>query len=173
MKVGVHGGERLETIVERKRREDEEHGYFLWGYGGALCHPEHQVKVLAQSARLAGSPLWLLMIPTASRHLAREDEVASRFASERGGWEPLAETQNVRASRYALVCHGLEECELRVDLGAYMVAVGPSRTTPVSSYLRGRVDKACAERAAHAGEESSVRVRLLARLVQPYAVYVA
>jgi hypothetical protein len=174
MKVGVHGGESLDSIVNRKRREQADHGYFLWGYGGTLCHPQTQVDPFVERAthEAVGESVMVVMIPTLSRHLGREN-VATHYSSDRREWRALKGSQVVTASRFALVCRNLVSPEqpCAVNLAAYAVAVGPSQGKPVSHYLRGRVDKACAERATgDDGREVDAQVILTAELVHPFAV---
>jgi hypothetical protein len=179
MKVGVHAGETLESIVSRKRREEAEHGSFLWGYGGTLCHPLNQVAALVDEARGAGHDVVLAMIETQSRHVGGSDLVASHASADGQDWAPLAPTQVVRGSRYALVGTALERCDLTVDLSAYAVAAGPSTGQPVSTYVRGRVDKACATRRYGAltdkprwVADKPVKLAMRARLLPPHALFV-
>jgi hypothetical protein len=37
MKAGVHAGEDLAAILERKQRETATAGWCVWGYGGSAC----------------------------------------------------------------------------------------------------------------------------------------
>lgn len=39
MKVGMHAGESLEDILERKQAEVDRVGFAMWGYGGPTCPP--------------------------------------------------------------------------------------------------------------------------------------
>jgi len=57
-----------------------------------------------------------------------------------------------------------------LDLGTYEVAIGPKEGAPSTSYLRGRVDKACARLASSPQEADRARVVLRADLVAPFAV---
>src|SRR4051794_17156282 len=59
MKVGVHAGEPLDSIILRKQEEERMSAFLLWGYGGTLCHPSTQVRPFAEQAALAGRPLYL------------------------------------------------------------------------------------------------------------------
>ena len=38
MKVGTHANEPFDEIFERKRKEIEDEGFALWGYGGNTGH---------------------------------------------------------------------------------------------------------------------------------------
>ena len=54
--------------------------------------------------------------------------------------------------------------------GAYEIAIGPKEGTALASYLRGRVDKACARLASSPRASDRLAVVLRAELVAPYAV---
>ena len=49
MKVGSHAQESLEDIIERKRKEIEDAGFALLGYGGNTCPPVSMVQPFARS----------------------------------------------------------------------------------------------------------------------------
>jgi hypothetical protein len=61
MKVGTHAQEELSEIIARKRREIDEAGFAMWGYGGNTCHPTSIVQPFARSA---SAPIILCMQPT-------------------------------------------------------------------------------------------------------------
>jgi hypothetical protein len=171
MKVGVHGGEGFSDIIARKQSEERTEGRFLWGYGGSLCHPITQVAPFVQRAVSSGSDVWLVMIPTRSRH-TNVGQIASDASPDGQSWVPISSGHRVASSKFALVCTGLEDLEEPLDAGMYEVAVGASQGRPVESYLQGRVDKACAERSQGDWRGSFLLPTVFrARLTHPYAVF--
>ncbi len=164
MKVGVHLGEPWETIVERKLAEERSVGVAYWGYGGSVCHPITQVQPFAGQ----GSPVTVLMVRTPSNFYGSPTPAIAASSNGRS-WEPIP--QGVSTSgRYALVLRSLRETHEELDLGAYEVAIGPKEGSPLASYLRGRVDKACARSAPTLRDAGRLRVVMRAELVPPYAV---
>ncbi len=164
MKVGVHLGEPWEAIVERKRAEDRVAGIAYWGYGGSVCHPITQVQPFAEQ----GSPVEVLMIRTSSDFLGTSTPAVAASTDGRS-WEPIPAGVTT-SGRYALVLRSLRATTDELDLGAYEVAIGPKEGTPVTSYLRGRVDKACARLVSVPRAPDRVPIVLRADLVAPYAV---
>jgi len=164
MKVGVHLSEPWRAIVERKLAEERAAGVAYWGYGGSVCHPLTQVQPFAEQ----GLPVAVLMIRTVSDFLGNSTPAVAESRDGRA-WEPIP--QGVTTSgRYALILRSLRETTEELDLGAYEVAIGPKDGTPLTSYLRGRVDKACARLASTPRGSDRLRVVLRADLVAPYAV---
>ena len=164
MKVGVHLSEPWEAIVGRKLEEERAAGIAYWGYGGSVCHPFTQVQPFAEQ----GSPITVLMIRTVSDFLGSSTPAV---AASRDGtsWEPIPRGV-MTSGRYALILRSLRETTEELDLGAYEVAIGPKIGTPLASYLRRRVDKACARLTPTplVSDRRSVVVR--ADLVAPFAV---
>jgi hypothetical protein len=164
MKVGVHLSEPWEAIVERKLAEEQVAGVAYWGYGGSVCHPFTQVQPFAEQS----SPVAVLMIRTSSDFLGISTPAVAASRDGRA-WEPIP--QGVMTSgTYALILRSLRETTEELDLGAYEVAIGPKEGTPLASYLRGRVDKACARLAPTPRGSDCLQVVLRAELVAPYAV---
>jgi hypothetical protein len=175
MKVGTHAREPLEDIIARKKREIEQAGVAYWGYGGNTCHPQTMVQPFAQSYKKRGSVVHLCMHPMDSKHFA-ERVRAERYSVDGINWNPIHEAINVLGSRYALVVKDLHREEFELPLAATRVAVGHSVGASGSTYVSGRVDKACLEVASDPEKvdkkEPRVQIRLVAELVEPYAVYV-
>ncbi|MBZ5561679.1 MAG: hypothetical protein LAP13_04600 [Acidobacteriia bacterium] len=175
MKVGNHAQEPLDQIIARKSREIEEAGFSLWGYGGNTCHPEKMVQPFARSYERRGDVIYLCMEPMESKHFA--DPIRADECSIDGiTWDEIPPQINVRGSRYALAIKNLREEEFDFDLATTRVALGNSVGLSGSRYIRGRVDKACLEIREEAdiagAAQQAVRIRLIAELVAPYAVYV-
>jgi hypothetical protein len=167
MKVGTHAQEELPDILVRKRKEVEEAGFAMWGYGGNTCHPTTKVQPFAKATN---QPIILIMQPMESRHFA-EPLRAEEFSADGIHWNPIPRTINVVGSRYALCIDTLTEVEETIDLGQMRVAIGNSQGLSGSQYVRGRVDKGCFEVVDSVlGESKPVDIGATAKLVAPYAV---
>ena len=172
MKVGTHAREPLPDIIARKRKEIQDAGYALWGYGGNTCHPLTSVQPFARDFAKRDGVIYLVMEPMESKHFAIPDR-ADEFSIDAVQWQEVPAAISVRGSRYALAIDTLEEEDFELSLGDTRVAVGNSLGRRGNDYIKGRVDKACleiVEEAPHAGEARSAHIGLAARLVEPYAV---
>lgn len=172
MKVGTHAREPLADIIARKRREIDDAGYALWGYGGNTCHPLTSVQPFARDFARRDGIIYLVMQPMESKHFAIPDR-AQESSADGVHWREVPAPINVRGSRYALAISSLDEDEFELPLGQTRVAVGNSLGRRGDRYIRGRVDKACLEvvdEPFEADQASPVRIGLVARLVEPYAV---
>ena len=143
MKYGVHASENVEHIITRKQAEISTAGQMFWGDGGTLCHPAAQVQPFLHENQTAGEKTYLVLVRTAS-DLYNEPSCRLEYSPDRSHWIKIPEGICVRGSRYAIVCSSLIRCDLILDLFQYRVAIGNSAGRPLSEYLRGRVDKACA-----------------------------
>jgi hypothetical protein len=175
MKVGTHARETLDEIITRKRREIEEAGYTMWGYGGNTCHPSSMVQPFAQEFAARGSTVHLCMEEMESNHFA-EPRCAANFSSDNLTWEPVPPEIEVRGSRFALLIENLRTAELELPLEQTRVAVGPSEGRLGSRYVLGRVDKACLrvlDQSERVNEEPAKPrpISLVADLRAPYAVF--
>jgi hypothetical protein len=173
MKVGTHAGEPLSDILKRKRREIEDAGFALWGYGGNTCHPLTMVQPFAHDIEQRGGVIHLVMQPMESRHFA-VPERAEEFSSDGLKWDPIPQAINVRGSRYALAIRDLREEKFELPLAHTRVAIGNQLGRRGDLYIQGRVDKACLEVIDKpvADEREPVEIALVAELVDPYAVFV-
>jgi len=174
MKIGNHAQEPLEEIIARKTKEIEDAGFSFWGYGGNTCHPQTIVQPFARMYQEQGDVIYLCMQPMESKHFA-EPIRAEQFSVDGRTWEKIHPKINVLGSRYALAIKNLREEEFDLPLAATRVALGNKMGVEGSKYILGRVDKACLQVGDErdiAAAESPVRVRLVAELVDPYAVYV-
>ena len=97
--------------------------------------------------------------------------VAKQFSKDGIEWQDIPSTIRVTSSRYALVFKELSETCSYLNTSSYVIAVGPSRGKLLSTYIRGRVDKACAFYKG-SDEKRVVRISLTAKLVSPYVVFV-
>lgn len=172
MKVGTHANEDLTSIIARKKREIEEAGVAMWGYGGNTCHPTRMVQPFAHEKAAAGISIVLAMQPMNSKHFAEPLRAEEFSRNGTTNWEHVPEGVNVLGSRFALCLKTLEQVDTKLQLAQTRVAIGPSRGKAGSKYVRGRVDKACLEVVGHSGESaSSVTIELIAELIEPYAVF--
>ena len=175
MKVGTHAKEDLVHIIERKRREIDEAGYAMWGYGGSTCYPSSMVQPFARAFAAKGEPIHLVMHKMKSRHYA-EQVRAERFSVDGVKWESVPKAINVLGSRYALVIKDLREHEDELDLAATEVSVGLSAGRQGSRYVQGQADKAClvvTTSEHNNSEHKRVKIDLVAALADPYAVFLS
>ena len=174
MKVGTHAQEPLEEIIARKRREIDDAGFALWGYGGSTCHPQTMVQPFARSYAKKGGSIYLCMEEMESHHFA-EQVRAEQSSSDGLTWKDIPLSVNVLGSRYALVIKALRREALELPLSRTRVAVGNSQGRAGDLYVSGRVDKACLEivetDASTPGTERNVAISLVAELEPPYAVF--
>lgn len=173
MKVGTHAQETLADIVARKRREIEQAGFALWGYGGNTCHPLSMVQPFARDYVRKSGRIFLCMQPMDSKHFA-EPLRASKMSIDGIKWEEIPEPVNCRGSRYALIIRDLREEQFDISLPRTKVAIGNSMGRPGDVYIAGRVDKACLEAQEgidmDQGDEKRIHIGLVAEIVDPYAV---
>ena len=176
MKVGKHANEDLGDIIARKRREIDDSGFAMWGYGGNTCHPTTMVQPFASERAKAGGSIILCMEPMESKHFAppvRADE----YSADGQTWLPIDAGINAVGSRYALLIEDLKEEEFDLPLAQTEVAVGPNAGRVGGQYIQGRVDKACLVvrdepmRVNDAKHARSIPIRLTATLKAPYAVF--
>lgn len=175
MKVGTHAKEGLTEIIERKRREIDEAGFAMWGYGGSTCYPTSMVQPFAKSFAEKGQPIHLVMHKMNSRHYA-EQVRAERYSIDGTNWKKIPPAINVLGSRFALVITNLREHEDELDLAATRVAVGRNEGRLGSRYVQGQADKACLivtppEKVN--AEHKRVKIDLVAELEAPYAVFLS
>jgi hypothetical protein len=173
MKIGTHAGETLSDIIERKRKEIEDAGHALWGYGGNTCHPLTMVQPFARDFEQRNGVIYLCMQPMTSRHFAPAKR--AEFLSKDGvEWEEVPPSINVRGSRYALAVDEIQDQQFDLPLASTRVAIGSSMGRRGDRYVRGRVDKACLEVTeepeADDVEVEPVHIGFTARLTEPYAV---
>lgn len=173
MKVGTHAQEDLAEIIARKRKEIEDEGIAMWGYGGNTCHPSSMVQPFARQFAAKQRPIHLVMQRMNSRHYA-EQMRAQRYSIDGTTWADIPKGINVLGSKFALVIRDLREYDATLDLSATRVAVGMSQGRLGSRYVQGQADKACLEVIApeRTNEPAkTVAINLVADLVEPYAVF--
>jgi hypothetical protein len=172
MKVGVHAKEPLQDIIARKRLEIANAGVAFWGYGGNTCHPLTAVQPFVKDVTQHGTAVRLLMEEIDSHHYA-EPVRADSYSVNGIDWVKVPKPINVRGSRYALVLESLDEVDLAISLSDTKVGIGRLTGNQGSSYVKGRVDKAClvfSPVEQKSGEAESISLKLAARLAAPYAV---
>jgi hypothetical protein len=175
MKIGTHAKEELADIIARKRREIDQAGFAMWGYGGSTCYPTSMVQPFARAFAAKGKPIHLVMHKMKSRHYA-EQVRAERFSVDGTKWEKIPEAINVLGSRYALMIKDLREHDDELDLGSTRVAIGRNEGRLGSRYVQGQADKACllvTELERVNAEHKKVKIDLIAELVDPYAVFLS
>lgn len=174
MKVGIHAREPFADILARKRKEIEDAGYALWGYGGNTCHPLTMVQPFARDFVKRDGVIYLCMQPMDSHHFAQQER-AEQFSVDGIRWELIPPEINVLGSRYAMAIRDLEDRPFDLQLSHTQVAIGNSLGRRGDRYVTGRVDKACLEVVSEpdngAEDESEpVHIGNVAQLVEPFAV---
>lgn len=175
MKVGTHAREDLKAIIARKRREIDEAGFAMWGYGGNTCHPRSMVQPFAKDLAAQGHPIHLVMHEMNSRHYA-EAVRAERYSVDGTTWEKIPQAINVLGSRFALMIKDLREHRDELDLASTRVGVGRNQGRLGSRYVQGQADKACllvTEPEQINEERKPVQIDLVAELIDPYAVFLS
>lgn len=175
MKIGRHAQEDLESIIARKKKEIEDTGFGMWGYGGSTCHPRSMVQPFAEAFAARGQPIHLVMREMTSRHFA-EQLRADQYSVDASTWVDIPRTINVLGSRFALIIQNLQRCEMTLPLNQTRVPIGPSTGKIGSRYLRNQADKACLEvldkpEFVNESDSRDVEINLVAELKEPYAVF--
>jgi len=176
MKVGKHAKESLEDIVARKRREIDEAGFALWGYGGNTCHPATMVRPFAEERAALGETITLCMEPMDSKHDAPPVR-ATEYSTDGVDWVKIPKAINSVGSRFALFLSDLSEVDFELPLSGTEVAIGPREGRSGHQYIQHRVDKACltvrdeATILNDSKQDKIVKIRLTATLMAPYAAF--
>lgn len=175
MKVGMHAGESLDEIVERKLAEIALHGKATWGYGGSSCHPRTMVQPFAARHAEADRPIHLVMEPMLSGH-DHPPIRATHWSEDNVKWDEIPEGIDALGSKFALIVGDLGVQEFDLSLDHTKVALGPKAGRRGSLYVKGQCDKACLEFAPDMpppNEKGSPdrKIGLVATLVAPYAVF--
>jgi hypothetical protein len=173
MKVGTHAKESIESIIERKRKEIDDAGFALWGFGGGTCHPTTMVQPFASAFEKRGRVIYLVMEEMESHHFA-EQKRAEQWSADGLSWLDIPKPVNVLGSRYALRIKSLRRESFDLQLASTRVAVGPSVGRPGHLYVSGRVDKACLEvidePVGGSTQAKIAKISLVAEVEAPYAV---
>lgn len=169
MRVGFHAGESLDEILQRKTAEIAEHGFTYWGYGGSSCHPLTQVQPFHRDH----APVVAFVLTVSDPGLTTHE--MSEVSADKSLWRPVS-PHRVTSSKWGLVLTSLKPVATTIDLSLFEVAIGQSKGKPLSAYLRGRCDKACAVSVAPGvtSEHQVARIEpvvALGRLGQPAAVF--
>lgn len=173
MKVGLHAGETLEQILERKRREYDEAGMIFWGYGGSSCHPARAVQPFARLKVQEGHGVYIVMEEIESHHPPSKI-IANEYSEDGILWKPIPKGIVVRGSRYAVVLDEIIIGNLDINLSEYNVGAGPSTGRAASEYMRGHVDKACIQKSPeHSAnlKEQVKHIAFYAKMKSPFAVF--
>lgn len=175
LQVGNHAEESLEVIIARKQQELASAGKIFWGFGSSLCHPLHHVRPFVKGHAKEGRDVYAVMEEMKNEYFGVPKE-ATQFSIDDIAWEPIPAGVKVRGSRYALILGSLEEVDLTLDLALTKVSEGTGRGLVGSEFIQKRVDKACLNilpPVPGGPHPSDIRqVRYIARLIEPYAVFV-
>jgi len=171
MKVGYHGDETLDEIIQRKTREEKACGILFWGYGGVICHPLNQVSPFVRSAEEQGSGVKLILSVTPSK-FHKKTQYAKYYSADQKTWQPMPKGSLITASAFAIICKNFRKVNYQIDISKYEVAIGPNKGKNLREYLSYRTDKACAIYNPQFGRASHpVSIAFEADVVSPYAVF--
>lgn len=177
MKVGPHGGECLDEILDRKKIELEKEKKIFWGYGGTVLHPTNQVQPFVEEWKEELGCVEVLMEEIKGDSKSGPPlGTAKQFAvSDKELWKRIPKEIKT-GGKHALVLDKIRECELELDLRDYKVGIGPSKDKKnAADYLRYRTDKAAMVEAQstrnRSKEPKPVLIKYRARLLCPYAVF--
>lgn len=173
MKYGVHASESIESIVKRKQEEISKTGYTLWGYGGNLCHPQNQVQPFAKEVSINREKLFLVMSFTESK-LNNSPQRSNLFSLDGVEWNKINDEIDVLGSKHALCINKLQLCDFDLVLNQYVVGIGKRKGVSLASYIRYRVDKACAiksELDVVMPDLKKAHITLMAEIISPFAVF--
>lgn len=173
MKVGNHARENFESIIKRKMKEYETTGKMFWGYGGATCHPIHQIQPFSRQVMKKSGSIYIMMEYIHSN--ANPDLLpAEEFSIDGINWNPIPDGITVTGSRYAMILGEINPGELIINPSDYEVGIGKSRGKRADEYLVGRVDKGCfvkGDSNEHPQQDKKqIQISHQAELIDPYAV---
>lgn len=179
MKYGYHATEHKDKIIKRKKLEFKETGVMFWGYGGHACHPEKQVQQFVRDMHSIGKKVFLAMAFTKSKS-DTDGKSSSQYSVDREKWTDVPQGIKVTGSKHAIVCSELFDCDITINLNDYKIAVGRSKGNEASNYIKGQSDKGCLIKSSDETSDikeviqpKNVRIKLLAEIVEPFAVFMA
>lgn len=174
MKVGPHGPESLDEILDRKNREFRETGRIFWGYGGFVLHPRTQIWPFAEEwvEKLGSVYLMMERLENPARSRVPNALSATHYSENGNDWAPLPRGV-ATGPAHALVVGKIEEVNRELDLREYRVGIGRSTGKNALDYIKGMSDKGCLVRAGKTPdrEEKLVTIAFAARLLLPYGVF--
>ena len=171
MKIGYHGDETLDEIIDRKMREERSCGVIFWGYGGTICHPLNQVSPFVRSAKEQGYKVKLIFSVTPSK-FHKERHNARYYSADRKIWQSMPNGSLITSSAFAITCRNFRKVNYKVDISKYKVAIGPNKGKNLHEYLSYRTDKACAVYNPQTGKACHlIPVTFEADVVFPYSVF--
>ena len=159
MKVGPHGGETLEDILRRKKRELQKAGRIFWSYGGdhgGPLHPKTQVQPFAEEWTEKQGCIYVLMERLNSRRSSygRPAGTAMEYSVNRDEWRGIPAGIRTGLSRAktgisrALVLAEIEPVNRELDLSDFEIGIGTSKGTNATDYIKNQTDKGCLVRGA-------------------------
>ncbi len=179
IKVGTHAGETIDEIISRKQGEEKRAGLFFWGHGSGMLNPSTRVIPFVEESRHRGimpKVLMHIMYRNSGKNYSSNSHIAQYYSIDNKNWKPIPKGILVTGSKYALVCKNLRKVETFIDLGMYKVANGKGKGMLLNSYIRYRVDRACAFLKDPLPEDlarsdTTVEISYVTDLVEPYAVF--
>ena len=176
MKVGPHGGEALDEILDRKRGEFKRAGKIFWSYGGFTCHPRTQVNPFVEEWTQRQGSVYVLMerLENPGRLVyGAPAGTATHYSVDCEVWDVIPKEISTAPKR-AFVLGEITEVNRELDLRDFLVGIGRSKGENAAKYITNQVDKGCLVAGRSESDHPSKRVTIAyqARLLKPYAVFV-
>ena len=176
MKVGPHGGETLDKILDRKGGELEKAGKIFWSYGGrGPLHPTTQVQPFSKEWTQKQGSVYLLMerLNSTGRSYGLRAGTARHYSEDRDGERKPVPEGILTAPPFALVLGEITSVDWELDLRDFKVGIGGKKGKNATYYIGNQVDKGClvAARSTAGCPSKRVSIGYQARLLDPYAVF--
>ena len=171
MKVGSHGDESFEQIINRKNCEQEKVGFMLWGYSGNFLDVIQTRKFLNSN-----NPTRAFILMSNTKSPFKNNPIRSNFFSlDKEKWNRLPEFLFTSGCDKAVVCRNLIPTDFNINLSNFRVAVGPSKGKLLSDYLKYRVDKACVYFSPNKQQNNKniIKINWIAEILPPYTIYLS
>lgn len=169
---GLYLGEATADVVDRKRKDIEEHGYCLWAYAPGAAGPD-RVRRLVD---MVDGEVEVIMCDTGGDPKG-QGLTYTGFAEERAGpvtrlpdgMSPVTSTKNA----IAVVLGGLAWAErgTSIDVAAYDAPFADGGPQPFDRHRRAVHGKGCAIRSDSGRTPRPIPVDIVGSLVPPYAVH--
>jgi len=171
MKVGSHGKESFQEIIERKNKEQLNTGFMLWGYSGNLLDVIETRNFFSNQEK---GRKFILMSETKSP-FQNSPEKSSFFSLNKIDWHELPKSLYTTGCDKTVICRNLVKTNLYLDISLFVVATGPSKGKKLSEYLRFRTDKACAvfKNGIIKSQESLIQIDWIAEILPPYTIFLS
>jgi len=178
MKVGPYFNYSLDDIIKIKQEEEQKIGKFFWGYGGVFCRP-HVINDFLYHVNLNKKKPVVMFVTTPSAYNAPAGGRFQEYSIDKSTWNMIPKevllVGNQKTPHFAIAAKNLKKVDLRINLSDYCTYVGilPNCNKYLDTYLRYRVDKACAYYLPkNTSDEKIIKIDYIGELVEPYCVFI-